>query len=58
MTEEQKDLAREYLKAEADFTEAFKLMNYWKEEADRRNKIAGEALDVLQAARDKERQQS
>ena len=38
-----------YLKAENEFSHAFKQMNYWKSEADRLNGIAAEALRELES---------
>ena len=43
-----------YLKAENEFSHAFKQMNYWKTEADRLNAIAAEALRELETNYDQQ----
>lgn len=55
MSTSEDDLAVEYNEAENEFFYAFRQMNYWKEEADRRNKVAGTLCQRLIDVKDKEK---
>ncbi len=44
------ELRAAYNKAEAEFLQAYGQLEYWKEETDRRNKVASDALNALALA--------